>query len=398
MTPLAIKDLIAKHQPGNALEQEFYLSSEVFEKDVENIVLKSWVLVGHQSQISEVGEFFLSRIAGESVIVVRSDEQTINALINVCRHRGSRVCLQQQGRASRFVCPYHAWTYDLDGNLQGAPRVMETLDTSKYPLKRARLENFQGMLFINFDPDADFAPIADELGDALAPYDLANARIAHRQSYEIEANWKLAVENFCECYHCLPAHREYSVAHGLARPEKVDAALLAEVLGRAESCGLSNKVFDVSFDNTEAVGSDRYFDRYPLLKGHVTGSRDGKPVAPLLGSIKDYDGGASDFQIGAFSYGLAYCDHVVLYRFIPMSKGMTECEVIWLVRADAEEGKDYKLDDLVWLWDVTTVADKRIIQDNSRGVESRFYEPGPFTPMEYYTEQFTKWYLKILEA
>jgi phenylpropionate dioxygenase-like ring-hydroxylating dioxygenase large terminal subunit len=398
MTPLAIKDLISQHQSGYALEQGFYLSSEVFEKDVENIVLKSWVLVGHQSQISEVGEFFLSRIAGESVIVVRSDEQTINALINVCRHRGSRVCLESEGRASRFVCPYHAWTYDLDGNLQGAPRVMDTLDRSEFPLQRAKLENFQGMLFINFDLDADFAPIANELGDALAPYDLANARIAHRQNYEIEANWKLAVENFCECYHCLPAHREFSVAHGLARPEKVDAALLEEVMGRAEACGLSSKVFDVSFDNKEAVGSDRYFARYPLLKGYVTGSRDGKPVAPLLGAIKDYDGGASDLQAGPFSYGLAYCDHVVLYRFIPMSKGMTECEVIWLVRADAEEGKDYELDDLTWLWDVTTVADKRIIQDNSRGVESRFYAPGPFTPMEHYTEKFTKWYLKVLSS
>jgi Rieske 2Fe-2S family protein len=81
-----------------------------------------------------------------------------------------------------------------------------------------------------------------------------------------------------------------------------------------------------------------------------------------------------------------------------MSKGMTECEVIWMARADAEEGKDYKLDDLTWLWDVTTIADKRIIQDNSRGVESRYYEPGPFTPMEHYTQQFTEWYLNVLKA
>ena len=169
MTPLAIKELIAKHKSGFALEQEFYLSSEVFEKDVENIVLKSWVLVGHQSQISEVGEFFVTRIAGESIIIVRSDENTINALLNVCRHRGSRVCLESKGRASRFVCPYHAWTYDLEGNLQGAPRVMDTLDAGEFPLKRAKLEVFQGMLFINFNPDADFAPIANELGDSLAP-------------------------------------------------------------------------------------------------------------------------------------------------------------------------------------------------------------------------------------
>ena len=393
---MSISELLTKQRSGHALEQGFYRSAEVFEKEVERIFLKTWILAGHQSQVPEPGDFFVLKIAGESIIIVRSDDERINALVNVCRHRGSRVCLEEQGRVSRFVCPYHAWTYDLNGNLQAAPQVMDKLDLGKYPLRRAKLENFQGMLFINFDPDANFEPIAADLGPTLVPYDLADTRVAHRQIYAIDANWKLAIENFCECYHCIRAHREFAVGHGGAQPREKVEALRQEVMDRAEACGLSSASCDVSWQKTEAIGADRYFERYPLLKGHVTGSRDGKSVAPLLGTIKNYDGGASDFQLGVVSYGLAYCDHVVLYRFIPISKDVTDCEIIWLVRASAEEGKDYDLDELIWMWDVTTIADKRIIQDNSRGVSSRFYEPGPFTPMESYTQQFTEWYLSVI--
>ena len=126
----------------------------------------------------------------------------------------------------------------------------------------------------------------------------------------------------------------------------------------------------MSWQKSEAIGTDRYFERYPLLKGHVTGSRDGKPVAPLLGTIKDYDGGASDFQLGVVSYGLAYCDHVVLYRFVPISIDMTDCEVIWLVRVSAEEGKDYDRDELIWMWDVTTIADKSISSAGTKNCSS----------------------------
>ena len=168
------------------------------------------------------------------------------------------------------------------------------------------------------------------------------------------------------------------------------------MLAKAESCGLWPNSFDASYTASEVFGNDSFFSRTPLLKGHVTGSRDGKPVAPLLGSIKDYDGGASDFQIGPISFGLAYCDYVVLYRFIPKTKDQTDCEVIWLVRGDAEEGTDYSKDDLIWLWDVTTIADQHIIERNQEGVNSRYYEPGPFSKMETFALRFIEWYLAAL--
>jgi len=396
MNQSAIDELIASQQPGHALEQGFYRNTDIYERDIERIFLKSWLYVGHHSQVPETGDFLVFHIAGESIIIVRSADNQINALINVCRHRGSRVCIEEQGSASRFVCPYHAWTYDLEGNLKGAPQVMDIIDVGKYSLRRVQLENFHGMLFINFDESADFEPIAADLDESLAPYDIANTKVVHRQNYPIKSNWKLAVENFCECYHCIPAHPEFAVGHGGARPKHKVADLKKEVIGRAEACGLSSKMSSASWDSSQPIGMDRYFERYPLLKGQVTGSPDGKPVAPLLGTIKDYDGGATDTQVGPVSYGLLYCDHVILYRFTPTAIDATDCEATWLVRDSAVEGKDYKLDDLIWLWDVTTIEDKRIIQDNQRGVNSRFFVPGPFTPMEHFTHEFTKWYLDIL--
>ena len=397
MTPLSIKDLIAGHRSGHALARDFYRCSDVFEKEVDGIFLKSWMLAGHQSQVPEAGDFFVVEIAGESVIIVRNDGGQINALLNVCRHRGSRVCLEEQGHVARFVCPYHAWNYDLNGELRAAPQVMETLDLEQYPLRRARLEILHGLIFINFDSHAEFAPIAADLGGVLAPYDLAHTRLAHRQSYRIRSNWKLAVENYCECYHCVPAHREFAVGHGRARPEGKVEELKQQVLGRAAACGLSTELCSKGWKNAERVGMDRYVDRYPLLKGHVSGSRDGRPVAPLLGTVSGFDGGATEFQVGPISYGLVYCDYVVLYRFIPLDVSETRCEVLWLVRDTAVEGEHYDLQELIWMWDVTTRADKKIIEDNRRGVNSRYFEPGPFTPMEYYTQAFTEWYLGIMK-
>ena len=398
MTMASINELIARHKPGHGLQQEFYKRDDIYASEVRRIVLQSWLYVGHHSQLPHVGDFFTIDLAGESVIIVRSSDSDIHALLNVCRHRGSRVCLESAGNTRRFNCPYHAWSYDLEGALRGAPQMANELNFDDFPLKRAQLVNFHGLLFINFDASADFSTIKADMDEPMQCYGLADAKVAHRQNYPMKANWKLAIENFCECYHCAPAHREFAVAHSAARPDSRFNERRDEVMAKATACGLSTNMCFTSFENSDYVGNERYIDRYALLKGHVTGSRDGKPVAPLMGTIGDYDGGATDIQIGPLSYGLAYCDHVVIYRFMPTAIDRTDCEVVWLVEGSAEEGKDYSVDELTWLWDVTTKADKKIIEDNRRGVDSHFYEPGPYAPMEVYTQQFVEWYLDVMRT
>jgi Rieske 2Fe-2S family protein len=391
--------LLAQQPVGHALLQGFYRDAEVFEREMERIFLRAWLYVGHQSEIPETGDYFLFEIAGESVIVVRSSASEVSALVNVCRHRGSRVCLERSGRAKLFACSYHGWTYDLDGRLRGAGYMTGAFDKSDYGLKRLSVRVFHGLIFINFAKEpVDFTPFERDLNEALAPYQLDRAKVARRASYPLAANWKLAVENYCECYHCAPAHPDYTRMHGRAFPNEQMAALLEQVMARAESVGLTRHYVNQSWQPGAPVGIDRGFDRYPLLGGCLTGSRDGRPVAPLLGRLTGYDGGATDLHLGPTTFALAYCDHVVLYRFSPLTVDTCECEVTWLVNGAAEEGRDYRLDDLIWLWDVTTVADKSIIEHNQQGVNSRFYEPGPYSEMETFTRRFTDWYLAVMRA
>jgi Rieske 2Fe-2S family protein len=381
-------------QRGHALPRAVYHDPGIYESEIRRIFLRSWLYAGHAGQIPAKGDYFLFEVAGESVIVIRDGEGTIHALLNVCRHRGSRICDAPEGRESRLVCKYHGWTYGLDGSLKAAGFPPERLDKSRLGLKRLDVRVLQGLVFVNFDPEpAPFDLIERDLGPLLAPWRLEQAKIAHRQSYPIEANWKLAVENYCECYHCLPAHPEYSVGHGRAIPSKDYAAQLEDVLCRAELVGLSRAETRHSWLAAGPIGTDRDFERYPLLRGHLTGSRDGKPVAPLMGTISGYDGGATDLHLGPMTFGLAYCDHVVLYRFTPRRIRLTDCEITWLVDGMAVEGRDYDVAALTWLWDVTTIADKRIIERNQLGIDSRFYEPGPLSPMEDFTHRFLEWYV-----
>ncbi|MGH8197350.1 MAG: aromatic ring-hydroxylating oxygenase subunit alpha [Steroidobacteraceae bacterium] len=394
-----LKKILDSWQLGHALPRAVYHEPEIYEGEIRRIFLKSWQYVGHASQIPDRGDYFLFEIAGESVILVRDGEGHVNALLNVCRHRGSRICETTEGHEKRFTCKYHGWTYGLDGSLRGLGFAPEGIDKSRLGLKRLQARVFQGLIFINFDPEAvPFNPIENDLGPLLAPWGLERAKIAHRQNYPIASNWKLAVENYCECYHCLPAHPEYSVAHSRAIPRKDCAVQLEEVLSRAESVGLSRRDARHSWLEAGVLGTDRDFERYPLLRGHLTGTRDGKPVAPLMGSITGYDGGATDLHLGPMTFGLAYCDHIVLYRFTPRGMRLTDCEITWLVNGSAVEGKDYDLAELIWLWDVTTIADKQIIERNQRGVESRYYEPGPLSPMEEFTHRFMEWYVATMRG
>ena len=393
----AIAALIDAQAARTSLDQAFYADADIYQRDIEELYLKCWLYAGHLSEIPRVGDWFLFEMAGESVIIVRSNDNEINALLNVCRHRGSKICLESQGCSRKLVCRYHGWSYALDGRLHSAAHMGDRFDKSEIRLKKIHTEILEGMIFINFsEHPASFEPVRADLTPCLRPYRLDQAKVAHRQSYRINANWKLAVENYTECYHCAPSHPEYTRGHALAKPGARATGVMEEVMSRAGACGLSDQFLNCVYLDEAGFGTGYAFERYPMWRGHLTGSEDGQTVAPLMGDIKDYDGGTTDFQVGPVSFALAYCDHVVIYRFTPVSIDQSECQITWLVNGDAEQGKDYDKARLTWLWDVTTVADKRIIEYNAEGVKSRYYEPGPYSTMEDYTWKFMSWYLQTI--
>ena len=380
------------------LPYRWYVDPEIAAGERERIFRRSWQYAGHLGELDGRASMFPTQVGGLPVVVVRDKDDSLRAFLNVCRHRGSRICDAATGHESRLTCRYHGWTYGLDGSLKAASRVREGFDRAMHGLRRLHLGNLDGLLFINFDDDPpDFGSLERAMAPGLLPYGLATAKVAHRQNYPIASNWKLAIENYCECYHCQPAHPEYSVGHGRALPNEECDAELAEVMAKAPSVGLTQDRVHRSWLFAEHFGLEHGFDRYPLLRGHVTGSRDGKAVAPFLGTITGYDGGATDWHLGPLTFALAYCDHVVVYRFAPRGQYLTDCEITWLVNGNAVEGRDYELAELVWLWDVTTVADKTIIERNQAGVDSRYYVPGPLSPpMEYFTQQFLDWYIAVM--
>jgi len=394
--PAALDSLIASHRPSHALPRDFYTDPAIFEHDIAAYWNRNWLWAGHESQIAEPGDYFLFDYGPESIIVLRDREGAVRAHLNVCRHRGSRVCTEASGKARSFVCPYHAWTYELSGDLRAGRAMGPDFDPADWSLFPARVRVFQGLIFVCASQDAP--PIEtslDRIAPMTAPFGLDGLKIAHTASYPVPANWKLAVENYMECYHCAPSHKEYARSHTLKAPHEL-AQLVGPMRERAAQIGLVPEDINLTGDAAPAPCADIYLRRYPLYDGYQTGSRTGEPLASPLGTLSGHDGGATDLQIGPLNNFLIYSDHVVGYRFLPRGLQETEIQVVWMVRGDAVEGNDYARDDLTWLWHVTSLDDERIIRHNQAGVNSHFFRPGPLADMEWGISTFYDGYLAMM--
>ncbi len=394
----SVEDLISSHKPGHSLAQRFYTDPAIYELELEKIVYRNWILAGHASQLPEPGDFKVFNVAGESAIIIRGKDSRLKSFANVCRHRGSLVCIEERGHTKKFQCPYHGWIYDIDGNLTAARNMNEGFDLSTHGLKPVSLGEIHGLIFVSFsdDPPSLEGAIRD-LKEPLEMYDFRNLKVAAQKSYAIAANWKLSIENYQECYHCATAHPEYAQMHTRMLDGEKRKRASSHMYERMEDCGIKNITIN-HVDGAARPGEIGFgIDRAAMFNKYKTGSKGGQPVAPLLGSITGYDGGQADLSFGPFSFLLAYNDHVVCYVFTPVDHKSSNCEIYWLVRGDAEEGKDYKVDELMWLWDITTESDKEIIVNNSKGVHSKYYEPGPFSGMEEAERVYIEWLLAELQ-
>ncbi len=395
---LSIDELIASQKPGHSLDQRFYTDPAIYDLEIEKIVNRNWILAGHASQLPDPGDFKVLNVAQESAIIVRGKDGKLKGFANVCRHRGSLVCLEQAGHADKFMCPYHGWMYDIDGNLTAARNMKDDFDMSTHGLKSVSVGEIYGLIFVCFDDNPlSLDGAIRDLEEPMGMYDFENLKLAAQKSYAIPANWKLSIENYQECYHCATAHPEYALMHTMMLDDEKRERASAHMYERMEACGIKDILID-HVDSAARPGEIGFgFARTAMFSKFKTGSKGGQPVAPLLGSITGYDGGQADLSFGPFSFLLAYNDHVVCYVFTPVDHNNSNCEIYWLVRADAEEGKDYDVDELTWLWDVTTKADKEIIVNNSRGVHSKYYEPGPFSGMEDLEQIYIEWILAELQ-
>jgi phenylpropionate dioxygenase-like ring-hydroxylating dioxygenase large terminal subunit len=205
---------VAIARTTRTLPWSWYTDPAVLGLEQERIFRRSWQYVGHAGDVPEPGSFAATRVGDVPVVLVRDSDETLRAFLNVCRHRGSVIC-EGSGKRATLQCPYHAWTYGLDGKLVSAPRSAREggFENDELGLVPLRLETWGPLVFVNPDPDA--APLAELLEDlperiAGAGIDLDTLRFHLRAEYELEANWKISAENFLECYHCAVAHPDFS--------------------------------------------------------------------------------------------------------------------------------------------------------------------------------------------
>ena len=402
-----IKSLIKSQKSNHSLDQQFYVDEIIFKLDLENFFFKQWIFVGHVSRIPNIGDYFLLNVGNESIIIIRDSNNIIHAHFNVCRHRGSQICLKDEGNKKLFVCPYHAWSYNIDGTLKSARLMNSNFNKRDWDLHGCNIKVYEGLIFINFSNE----PVSfDEFIEPNKPFielhGLIAAKIAYRKIYPTDGNWKLTLDNFHECYHCQPAHPEYCLVHD---PDYILA------YGGGSGTGPSSEKFSKRLsewnEKTKKLGyftgeySERNFnnfsrgaERTPLSEGKLSETKNGKPACKMLmGKFKEHDYGYTGIGPSPFNSLMMCNDFATLFTFVPKSPLQTDVEIMWLVHKDAEEGKDYNLEEMTWMWDLTTIADKKIIENNQKGVLSKKYVPGPLSEMEKGLEKFKIWYLKQLD-
>ena len=401
-----ILKLINSQKQKFPLEQPFYVDKEIFELDLETFFYNQWVFVGHISRIPKKGDYFLFSIGNESIIIIRENNEKINCFFNVCRHRGSHICLEDEGRLRKLICPYHAWGYDLGGNLINAKMMEKNFNPKDWNLKKCYSQVFEGLVFINLsEKPSDFKNFIKPIKPFIELHGLGRAKIADRKIYPTKGNWKLALDNFHECYHCQPSHPEYCHVHSRD---------YIQSYGAGSNTGPESKEFNKKlkiwnrkvkklgyltgeFSEDKFSEFFRSAERTPFSNGKLSETKSGKPASTLMGKFNEFDGGYTTIGPSPFNSIIMSNDFATTFTFIPKGPNDTDIEIMWLVNENAIEGVDYNVEDLTWMWHKTTLEDKRIIEDNQKGVLSKKYEPGPLSKMEMGLEKLKKWYLKHLE-
>ena len=333
------------------LPRRFYADPDFYRAELERFYVHGWICVGRADQIPAVGDYFTRAVANDSIIVTRDTSGAIRALFNVCRHRGTRLCEQSAGHlVERIQCPYHAWTYDLSGHLLAAPHMPPGFRREDYPLKQAGCAVWEGHIFVRLDLPGP--PDLPDLPDFSA-YGMSDLRLGRRIVYDVRANWKLIVLNFNECLHCPTLHPALNRLHHYLGADNVAPT--------ACFCG-------------GAMGFN---------EGVETMSVDGKRRRPFLPGLN----GAQRQQVAYYSIYPNFLlslhpDYMMTHTLWPRAHDRTEVVCEWHFHRDHIASPGFVIDDAVEFWDQTNREDWWISEQSQKGIESRAYEPGPYSDRE----------------
>ena len=393
-----------------SLPGAFYGDPAVHRADVEVFWRRGWVFAAHSCELASPGDYVTLSIDTDPLLVVRGDDGGLRAFHNVCTHRGTVLCREEQGRVGRIVCPYHQWTFDRSGALVSCRGMPADLDRSDLDLAAVYVEELAGLVYVCLAAEPpDFGRARALLEPMAHPQRMERARVAAVRDYSIAANWKLVWDNNRECYHCNVNHPQYIQANfdhynaddATPRIREAMAAATARSEAKWAAQGLAATHRETGMACFPDPDRDLWFsaNRTVLVDGWVTESLDGRQVAPLMGSYPDADVGTLRLRTLPNFWCHASCDHAVTTRLLPDGPLGTRARVTWLVAADAVEGRDYSLEQLLPFWQFTSEQDWDLCAAAQRGVRSSGYRPGPLSPQkEYNVEAFHRWYVERLAA
>jgi len=355
----------------STLAGHYYTHPEVFSLEQEKIFETMWFCVVRSSDLDKAGAFKTVQVGRESVLVTRSRKGDANAFFNVCRHRGAQLCTEDSGEVRRaFQCPYHAWTYDLDGKLIAAPNLtkMPDIDRVRYGLVPVHLREWLGYAWLclakeppSFEEDV-MGAVVERLGDleSIDRYDLDTLEVGRRIVYYVKANWKLIVENFMECYHCATIHPELTEV----LPEFADGYAAQFYVGHGAEFGEEVQGFTVD-------GSDG-FDKLP-------------------GVAEDQDRRYYAITIKPSVFVNLVPDHVIFHRMFPISESRTIVECDWLYSKQVvASGKDVSRS--VELFHGVNEQDFEACERTQPAMSSRAYaNGGVLVPSEHHIGAFHDW-------
>ncbi len=345
------------------LPAESYTSEDVFAFEADRFFTRGWVCAGRLDGLLGPEQARAIQLGREPILLMRDGDGTLRAFYNTCRHRAHLLLPEGDAVDMRVLkCPYHAWTYSLDGQLKGAPSLTRSpdFDREDYPLVEVAADTWEGFLFI--DPSGQAGPLSDHLGnlgEVMDPWQLSTLRPAARHDYEIAANWKLVVENYHECYHCSSIHP------ALCKVSPPESGVDVEPTGLW--CGGTLELMDHA----------------------VTMSFDGSSHGEMIAGL-DADHLRQVMYIGLMPNLLisAHPDYVMTHRLIPLGPGRSYIECEWLFPPEAFEREGFDPAYAVDFWDVTNREDWAACEAVQRGVASRGYRQGPLSPWESTLYQF----------
>ena len=390
----ATAEMLRERDPSFSLPQAFYNDDRVFDIDMQEIFQKEWLIAGMTCEIPAKGNFLTLQVGKNSVIVVRGAEGKVHAFHNVCRHRGSRICVSDKGKTAKLVCPYHQWTYELDGRLLFAGTEMgDDFNLADYSLKPVAVKTAGGYIFISL---ADNPPAIDEflatLEHYMSPYDMENTKVAVQTTLMEQANWKLVMENNRECYHCAGSHPEL-LNTLLEWDDVTDPRATQEFKDQVADCVSRWEKDQIPYAHA-SFGLRNRIVRMPLLKCTVSMTMEGtQGCKKLMGRITDPDLGSMRILHLPHSWNHCMGDHMIVFTVWPISAQETMVTTKWLVHKDAVEGVDYDPENLRKVWDATNDQDRILAEESQRGINSKAYEPGPYSKTyEFGVINFINWY------